>query len=175
MFDVSDFEPLLQISFNSPSVEQDSIPSFGTLITCVNTCMRIIMKMDAKNTSPLKSFKPDTSVRRELVVFVLENALYVIMSQAVLYLREPQLSSRDKQLVRRELSAELDSFLPVPRHLRRGGANSPAGGATASQPPILTPQMSVTGSRSQQHANFSASNDQAYFKMVEVFVRQVLR
>ena len=45
MFDVSDFEPLLQISFNSPSVEQDSIPSFGTLITCVNTCMRIIMKV----------------------------------------------------------------------------------------------------------------------------------
>ena len=43
------------------------------------------------------------------MVFVLENALYVIMSQAVLYLREPQLSSRDKQLVRRELSAELVS------------------------------------------------------------------
>ena len=46
---------------------------------------------------------------RELVVFVLENALNVIMSQAVHNLRNPQLSTRDKQLVKRELSAELVS------------------------------------------------------------------
>ncbi|KAI0231260.1 Nucleoporin NUP188-like protein [Lamellibrachia satsuma] len=175
MFDVSQYEPLLQISFNSPSVEQDSSLSFGTLITCVNTCMRIIMKMDAKNSSPLKSLKPDSSTRRELVVFVLENALNVIMSQAVHNLRNPQLSTRDKQLVKRELSAELNSFLMVvQRHLRRGGASSPAGG-TASNQPFMASQVSVTGSRSQLHTSFSSSNDQAYFKMVDAFVRQVLR
>ena len=42
-------------------------------------------------------------------MFVMENALYLIMSQAVRYLREPNFPPRDKQLLKRELSAELVS------------------------------------------------------------------
>ena len=40
-------------------------------------------------------------------MYVLENCLMLVMSQAVLYLRIPSLSSRDKQLIKRELGAEL--------------------------------------------------------------------
>ena len=43
-------------------------------------------------------------------MFVLENALYLIMSQAMRYLREPAMSSREKHLLKRELSAELVSL-----------------------------------------------------------------
>ena len=47
-------------------------------------------------------------------MFVLENALYLIMSQAMRYLREPAMSSREKQLLKRELSAELVSLHSCP-------------------------------------------------------------
>ena len=49
----------------------------------------------------------DMPIRRSVVMFVLENALYLIMSQAMRYLREPGMSPREKQLLKRELSAEL--------------------------------------------------------------------
>ena len=44
-------------------------------------------------------------------MFVMESALHLIMSQAVRYLREAALAPREKQLLRRELSAELVSPL----------------------------------------------------------------
>ena len=44
---------------------------------------------------------------RGLIMFVLENALYLIMSQAIRCLKDPSLHSREKQLIKRELSAEL--------------------------------------------------------------------
>lgn len=46
---------------------------------------------------------------RHLVLFVLENSLLLIMSQACRYLKEPTLSARDKQLLKRELGADLVS------------------------------------------------------------------
>ena len=46
---------------------------------------------------------------RSMLTFVLENSLLVIMSQAVRYLKDPALSLRDKQLLKRELGAELVS------------------------------------------------------------------
>ena len=68
------------------------------------------LQIDPKTTSPIKSPLPsDMPIRRYSVMFVLENALYLIMSQAVRYLREPAMSSREKQLLKRELSAELVS------------------------------------------------------------------
>lgn len=41
---------------------------------------------------------------------VLENSLYLLMSQAVLFLRQDYLTSRDKQLLKRELNAEVVSL-----------------------------------------------------------------
>jgi len=41
------------------------------------------------------------------VVFVLENALYLTMSQGMLYLKDPAVHSRDKQLLKRELGTEM--------------------------------------------------------------------
>ena len=66
------------------------------------------MQIDPKTTSPVKSpMHADMPIRRSVVMFVLENALYLIMSQAMRYLREPAMSPREKQLLKRELSAEL--------------------------------------------------------------------
>lgn len=40
-------------------------------------------------------------------MFLMENSLVLIMSQSMRYLRDINLSQRDKQLLKRELSAEL--------------------------------------------------------------------
>ena len=44
---------------------------------------------------------------RPLVMFVMENALVLILSQSMRHLRDSTLSQRDKQLLKRELGAEL--------------------------------------------------------------------
>ena len=46
-------------------------------------------------------------VFRWLVMFVLETALYLTMSQAMLYLKNPDVPQRDKQLLKRELGTEM--------------------------------------------------------------------
>jgi len=44
---------------------------------------------------------------RPLVLFVMENALMLMMTQVMRCIRDPNLSQRDKQLLKRELGAEL--------------------------------------------------------------------
>ena len=44
---------------------------------------------------------------RSLVFFVMENALYLTMSQGMLYLKDPQVSPREKPLLKRELGTEM--------------------------------------------------------------------
>ena len=41
------------------------------------------------------------------MTFVMENALMLIMTQVMRCIRDPNLSQRDKQLLKRELGAEL--------------------------------------------------------------------
>ena len=46
-------------------------------------------------------------IDRSVVQFVMENVLLLAMSQAVRYLKQPSNALRDKQLLRRELAADL--------------------------------------------------------------------
>jgi len=48
---------------------------------------------------------------RPIVMFVMENALMLTMTQVVRCIRDPNLSQRDKQLLKRELGAELVSIV----------------------------------------------------------------
>lgn len=51
-------------------------------------------------------------------MFTMENCFYLLISQAVRYLRDPAVHPRDKQRMKQELSSELVSALccPVPAH-----------------------------------------------------------
>lgn len=44
---------------------------------------------------------------RSLIMYVMENALYLVMSQAMRLLRDPSLLQADKQLLKRELGTEM--------------------------------------------------------------------
>lgn len=50
---------------------------------------------------------------RSLLMFTMENCFYLLISQAMRYLRDPAVHPRDKQRMKQELSSELV--------LRRGG------------------------------------------------------
>jgi nuclear pore complex protein Nup188 len=44
-------------------------------------------------------------------MFVLENALYLTMSQGMLYLKDPSVHPREKQLLKRELGTEMVIYI----------------------------------------------------------------
>lgn len=50
---------------------------------------------------------------RSLIMFVMENALYLVMSQAMRLLRDPSLPQTDKQLLKRELGTEMVHVLSI--------------------------------------------------------------
>ena len=43
--DIGEYEPFLAIGFSTPPVDQDIPPTFGTLLSCVSVCMRLLMKV----------------------------------------------------------------------------------------------------------------------------------
>lgn len=47
------------------------------------------------------------SIPRSLLMFTMENCFYVLVSQAVRYLKDPAIVPRDKQRLKQELSSEL--------------------------------------------------------------------
>lgn len=46
-------------------------------------------------------------ISRSLLMFTMENCFYVLISQAVRYLKDPVIVPRDKQRLKQELSSEL--------------------------------------------------------------------
>ncbi|XP_048244998.1 nucleoporin NUP188-like [Haliotis rufescens] len=176
--DISEFDCFLGLGFSTPSVDQETQPTFGTFISCVTTCYRILSKLDPRGTgSPHRSPEAATSqhIPKSLVLYVMENSLYIIMSQACHYLRTPGLSSREKQFLKRELGAELNSFLSsMLRYMRRGGGGPTSPGTLQASPQSGSSSTSQL-SRSVSQTAFTNTQDQAFFKLVHDFVSKVLR
>lgn len=55
-----------------------------------------------------------TCLSRSLLMFTMENCFYLLISQAVRYLRDPAVHPRDKQRMKQELSSELVWMLGWP-------------------------------------------------------------
>ncbi|KAL5011424.1 hypothetical protein ScPMuIL_009975 [Solemya velum] len=174
--DLSEYEPFLAIGFSTPSVDQDFQPTFGTMLSCVNVCIRLLQKMEARVVSPHRS--PDTAasqqIPKSLVLYVLETSLYIIMSQAMRYLKEPNLSARDKPLLKRELGAEMIHFCLESIDSSEGCTTSPGGTTLLTSPGGPSPSTSILA-RSFSQTCFSTNQEQAFFKIVQEFVKQVLR
>ena len=47
--DIGEYEPFLAIGFSTPPVDQDIPPTFGTLLSCVSVCMRLLLKVISSN------------------------------------------------------------------------------------------------------------------------------
>lgn len=132
-FDVSPYYSFVAIGFVAPSVDrQNRNLTFGTFIAIINLTLRLMIRMDGGRLS-LSPQKTPTSAavakpfacenlpfKRPTVMFVMENALMLTMTEVMRCIRDPNLSQRDKQLLKRELGAELHELVLI-----RSTATSP--------------------------------------------------
>jgi len=168
--DLDEFPPLLSLGFSSPTVDREEQLSFGTLLACLNMALSNLGPPDTKSPvkSPVRTLSE--SLPRSLLMFTMENALIVALSQACRYLRDPSLDPRVKQFLKRELGSELGNFLGgLFRHfVRRGLPPSPAGSAQTSPSSAArrTPTKAMV---------FTEAPEQKFFKLADTFVKQVLR
>ncbi|RMX38057.1 hypothetical protein pdam_00003086 [Pocillopora damicornis] len=167
--DLEEFPPLLSLGFSSPTVDTEEPLSFGTLLACLNMALSNLGPADMKSPvkSPVRTLSE--SLPRSLLMFTMENALIIALSQACRYLRDPGLDLRVKQFLKRELGSELGNFLGgLFRHFaRRGLPPSPAGTQTSpSSAARRTPTKALA---------FTEAPEQKFFKLADTFVKQVLR
>ncbi|KAJ7394471.1 hypothetical protein OS493_000282 [Desmophyllum pertusum] len=167
--DLDEFPPILSLGFSSPTVDNEEPLSFGTLLACLNMALSNLGPPDLKSPvkSPVRTLSE--SLPRSLLMFTMENALIVALSQACRYLRDPGLDPRVKQFLKRELGSELGNFLGgLFRHfVRRGLPPSPASAQTSpSSAARRTPTKALA---------FTEAPEQKFFKLADTFVKQVLR
>jgi len=149
MLDPDKWEPLLIPTFSGPTLEQDGdIPSYGMLLSLANVCVRTVAR-DTRSPSPGRSAAspirgrpasappPDTPERKRLLL-VMEMSLSLLLSQSLLSLADPSLNQREKQLLRRELGAELGSITDTWRRQTGRGGRSPGPVRGAKSPAPLT-------------------------------------
>lgn len=104
-----------------------------------------------------------TKTLKSLLMFTMENCFYLLISQAVRYLRDPAVHPRDKQRMKQELSSELSTLLSsLSRYFRRGGPSSPASGVLPS------PQ-------GKSASKLGPEGQEPLFQLVQAFVRHVQR
>ncbi|XP_064420213.1 nucleoporin NUP188 [Latimeria chalumnae] len=168
--DLAEYNILFVLSFTTPTFDSDAVPSFGTLLATVNVALNMLGEIDKKKeplsqmAGPLASLE-DTKSLKSLIMFTMENSFYVLISQAVRYLKDPSIHSRDKQRMKQELSSELSSLLSsLSRHFRRGTPSSPAGTMLPS------PQSKVTAT-----SRSSPEGQEPLIHLVQAFVRHVQR
>uniref|UniRef100_UPI00398F6726 nucleoporin NUP188 n=1 Tax=Pristiophorus japonicus TaxID=55135 RepID=UPI00398F6726 len=169
--DLAEYDMLFVLNFTTPAFDSDLAPSFGTLLATVNVVLNMQGEIDKKkepmslNMGPLTSSE-ETKSLKSLLMFTMENCFYVLISQAVRYLKDPSVHSRDKQRMKQELSSELSTVLSsISRHSRRGAPCSPAASLLPS------PQSKSTCSASK----LCPDGQEPLIQLVQAFVRQIQR
>ena len=183
LLDPDRWQPLLSPSFSPPSLDQDlDTPSYGLLLSLANICVRSGVSRDtARSPSPSRSAPGPLNDKMTLV---LELTLTVLVSQSVLTLATPHHNQRDKQLLRRELGAELGSIIDTwRRHATRGG-RSPAPTRAAKSPGPLTstpaphkapPRSPAPPPSSPQSRCSNRDSSDNYIKFVSAIVANVFK
>ncbi|KAG8447953.1 hypothetical protein GDO86_015165 [Hymenochirus boettgeri] len=168
--DLAQYNLLFALNFTTPAFDADVTPSFGTLLATVNVTLNMLGEMDKKKDNALSVLGQFTSTAeskniKSLLLFIMENCFYLLISQAVRYLRDSSVYPRDKQRMKQELSSELSTLLSsLSRYFRRGGPSSPAGGLMPS------PQPKTTAA-----AKLVPEAQEPLIQLVQAFVRHVQR
>ncbi|XP_053552160.1 nucleoporin NUP188 [Bombina bombina] len=168
--DLAQYNLLFALNFTTPAFDANVAPSFGTLLATVNVMLNMLAEMDKKKEPMLLTLgtsvpAEDNKNLKSLLLFTMENCFYLLISQAVRYLRDPSVHPRDKQRMKQELSSELSTLLSsLSRYFRRGGPSSPAGGLLPSPQP-----KSVGAMKAVPEAQ------EPLIQLVQAFVRHVQR
>ncbi|KAM7316790.1 hypothetical protein ACRRTK_024521 [Alexandromys fortis] len=168
--DLAEYNFLFALSFTTPTFDSEVAPSFGTLLATVNVALNMLGELDKKKESltqavGLSTQAEGTRTLKSLLMFTMENCFYLLISQAVRYLRDPAVHPRDKQRMKQELSSELSTLLSsLSRYFRRGTPSSPAAGVLPS------PQGKATSL-----SKASPESQEPLIQLVQAFVRHVQR
>ncbi|KAK3743945.1 hypothetical protein QZH41_020284 [Actinostola sp. cb2023] len=168
--DIDEYVPIATLGFSSPAIDREEPLSFGTLLACLNMCLTNLSPggdVRSPVKSPVKTLSE--TLPRSLLMFAMENAMVLVLSQASRYLRDPGVDPRVKQLLKRELGSELGHFLGgLNRHfVRRGLPPSPLSERTSPSPSSKkTPTKAPA---------FSEAPEQKFFKLADLYVKKLLR
>ncbi|XP_036272111.1 nucleoporin NUP188 isoform X4 [Pipistrellus kuhlii] len=168
--DLAEYNFLFALSFTTPTFDSEVAPSFGTLLATVNVALNMLGELDKKKEPltqavGLSTQAEGTRTLKSLLMFTMENCFYLLISQAMRYLRDPAVHSRDKQRMKQELSSELSTLLSsLSRYFRRGAPSSPAAGL------LLSPQ-----GKSTALSKASPESQEPLIQLVQAFVRHVQR
>uniref|UniRef100_A0A8C9WLB6 Nucleoporin NUP188 n=1 Tax=Scleropages formosus TaxID=113540 RepID=A0A8C9WLB6_SCLFO len=169
--DLAEYRTLFVLSFTTPAFDSDVAPSFGTLLATINVALSMLGEVEKKkepaslNVGTLASSE-DIQAVKSLLMFTMENCFYVLISQAVRYLKDPMVHLRDKQRLKQELSSELSTLLSsLSRYFRRGSPSSPA----SSLLPSPQSKPSTPGTKVVQEGQ------EPFIQLVQAFVRHVQR
>ncbi|XP_032113415.1 nucleoporin NUP188 homolog [Sapajus apella] len=168
--DLAEYNFLFALSFTTPTFDSEVAPSFGTLLATVNVALNMLGELDKKKEPltqavGLSTQAEGTRTLKSLLMFTMENCFYLLISQAMRYLRDPAVHPRDKQRMKQELSSELSTLLSsLSRYFRRGAPSSPATGVLPS------PQ-----GKSTSLSKASPESQEPLIQLVQAFVRHVQR
>ncbi|XP_058528944.1 nucleoporin NUP188 [Ochotona princeps] len=168
--DLAEYNFLFALSFTTPTFDSEVAPSFGTLLATVNVTLNMLGELDKKKEPlpqavGLGTQAEGTRTLKSLLMFTMENCFYLLISQAMRYLRDPAVHPRDKQRMKQELSSELSTLLSsLSRYFRRGAPSSPAAGVLPS------PQGKSTSA-----SKGSPESQEPLIQLVQAFVRHVQR
>nr|XP_006640720.1 PREDICTED: nucleoporin NUP188 homolog isoform X1 [Lepisosteus oculatus] len=169
--DLAEYNILFVLSFTTPAFDSDVAPSFGTLLATINVALSMLGEVEKRKEPASLSVgslasSEETQALRSLLIFTMENCFYVLISQAVRYLKDPAVHLRDKQRMKQELSSELSTLLSsLSRYFRRGSPSSPAGGLLPSPQSKPTTPGAKPGLEVQE----------PLIQLVQAFVRHVQR
>uniref|UniRef100_A0A8D2MFY4 Nucleoporin NUP188 n=1 Tax=Zonotrichia albicollis TaxID=44394 RepID=A0A8D2MFY4_ZONAL len=159
--DLAEYNVLFVLSFTTPAFDSDVAPSFGTLLATVNVALNMLGEKEPFPQAAGLNMQEGTKTLKSLLMFTMENCFYLLISQAVRYLRDPAVHPRDKQRMKQELSS--DTLLSsLSRYFRRGGPSSPASGVLPS------PQ-------GKSASKLGPEGQEPLFQLVQAFVRHVQR
>ncbi|XP_012876728.1 PREDICTED: nucleoporin NUP188 homolog [Dipodomys ordii] len=164
--DLAEYNFLFALNFTTPTFDSEVAPSFGTLLATVNVALNMLGELDKKKEPftqvvGLSTQTEGTRTFKSLLLFTMENCFYLLISQAMRYLRDPAVPPRDKQRMKQELSSELSTLLSsLSRYFRRGAPSSPAAGVLPSP---------------QGKSRASPESQEPLIQLVQAFVRHVQR
>ncbi|KAM6170266.1 nucleoporin NUP188 isoform 2-T2 [Rhynchocyon petersi] len=168
--DLAEYNFLFALSFTTPTFDSEVAPSFGTLLATVNVALNMLGELDKKKEPLTQAVGLGTQVEgtrtlKSLLMFTMENCFYLLISQAMRYLRDPAVHPRDKQRMKQELSSELSTLLSsLSRYFRRGAPSSPATGVLPS-----------SQGKSTSLSKASPESQEPLIQLVQAFVRHVQR
>ncbi|KAM5183208.1 nucleoporin NUP188 isoform 2-T2 [Callospermophilus lateralis] len=168
--DLAEYNFLFALSFTTPTFDSEVAPSFGTLLATVNVALNMLGELDKKKEPLTQAVRLGTQAEgtrtlKSLLMFTMENCFYLLISQAMRYLRDPAVHPRDKQRMKQELSSELSTLLSsLSRYFRRGAPSSPAAGVLPS------PQGKATSL-----SKAIPESQEPLIQLVQAFVRHVQR